>query len=528
VSTDYGLLGPLEAVVDGRAAKLGGPKQRAVLALLLADGDTVVPASRLIDELWGDEPPSSAANLVQGYVSGLRKVLGKNAIETRGTGYIAHVGPQGLDLRRFERLAHEGSKALVDGRPAAASDRFLEALALWRGAPLADLADETGLQPLVARLEELRTLARERRLEAELACGRHADVVGEATALAHEHPLRERPCGLLMRALYGSGRQAEALDVYRQARETLVAELGIEPGRWLRDLHASMLRQDASLQEDVAAIPAEREALRSLVVAALDEGALEALLALAEPLSREPAREILVVRAVSDGADLGSAVAQLHSSRSALLERGVEARAAAFTSVTPGADLARVTAEHDVDLLVIDAPDRLLEDARLLTMLERAPCDVAIVVGGSPRPGPVLVAFAGAEHDWSAVEVGAWLARNSGVGLRLAGAATGAEGRDASRLLASASLAVQRAFGVPAEPLLVEPSPEALVAAAADAGVVVAGLTDRWRRDGLGRARTALATRPVGSTVLVRRGVRPGGLAPRESETRFTWTIAAG
>jgi hypothetical protein len=211
-----------------------------------------------------------------------------------------------------------------------------------------------------------------------------------------------------------------------------------------------------------------------------------------------------------------------------LLERGVEARAAAFTSVTPGADLARVTAEHDVDLLVIDAPDRLLEDARLLTMLERAPCDVAIVVGGSPRPGPVLVAFAGAEHDWSAVEVGAWLARNSGVGLRLAGAATGAEGRDASRLLASASLAVQRAFGVPAEPLLVEPSPEALVAAAADAGVVVAGLTDRWRRDGLGRARTALATRPVGSTVLVRRGVRPGGLAPRESETRFTWTIAAG
>jgi hypothetical protein len=136
------------------------------------------------------------------------------------------------------------------------------------------------------------------------------------------------------------------------------------------------------------------------------------------------------------------------------------------------------------------------------------------------------VPFAGAEHDWAAVELGAWLARARGVDLRLAGAAVGLDGRDASRLLANASIAVQRALGVPAEPVLVAPEPDALVAVANEAGIVVVGLTDRWRRDGLGKARTALATRTAAPTVLVRRGMRPGGLAPRESETRFTWTIA--
>ena len=147
-------------------------------------------------------------------------------------------------------------------------------------------------------------------------------------------------------------------------------------------------------------------------------------------------------------------------------------------------------------------------------------------MGGPVGPGPVVVPFAGAEHDWAAVELGAWLARARSTRLLLAGAATGADGRDASRLLANASIAVQRALGVPAEPVLVEPEPEALVSAAADAGVVVVGLTDRWRREGLGRTRTALATQTSSPTVLVRRGVRPGGLAPRGSETRFTWTIA--
>jgi hypothetical protein len=176
----------------------------------------------------------------------------------------------------------------------------------------------------------------------------------------------------------------------------------------------------------------------------------------------------------------------------------------------------------------VDAPDRLLEDTRLATLLEDAPCDVAVLVAGEPGGGAIVVPFGGAEHDWAAVELGAWFALGMRLPLRVAGAAIGAEGGDASRLLASASLAVQRAFGVDAEPMLVEPTPEALVAATKAAAVVVVGLTDRWRRDGIGHARAALAASPHHPTLLVRRGLRPGGLGPSSSQTRFTWTIGPG
>ncbi|HEX6725227.1 MAG TPA: AfsR/SARP family transcriptional regulator, partial [Gaiella sp.] len=243
----YRLLGPLEADVDGREALLGGPKQRSTLALMLCHPGTVVPASRLLDGLWGDDPPATAANLVQGYVSGLRKALGRDAIETRGRGYVVHVTQGTLDLERFERLAHEGSQALERDDPARAADTLSEALLLWRGPALADLADEPALAAVIARLEELRVLALERRLEAELALGHHADVVAELEGLVAEHPLRERPRGLLMTALYRSGRQAEALEAYRSARAMLVGELGIEPGAWLSELHAAILRQDLEL-----------------------------------------------------------------------------------------------------------------------------------------------------------------------------------------------------------------------------------------------------------------------------------------
>jgi hypothetical protein len=194
----------------------------------------------------------------------------------------------------------------------------------------------------------------------------------------------------------------------------------------------------------------------------------------------------------------------------------------------PGADLSRLAAEQEAELLLVDAPDRLLEDSRLLALLEEAPCDVAVLVDGEAGREPVIVPFAGAEHDWSAVELGAWFALGASKPLRLAGASTGAGGGDASRLLASASLAVQRAFGVHAEPMLVDPTPEALLEATRDAALVVVGLTDRWRRDGIGHARAALAASPHHPTLLVRRGLRPGGLGPRSSQTRFTWTIGPG
>jgi hypothetical protein len=183
----------------------------------------------------------------------------------------------------------------------------------------------------------------------------------------------------------------------------------------------------------------------------------------------------------------------------------------------------RSAAEQDVDLLLIDAPAGLLDDRDLAAVLGGAPCDVAVLVGGELGLGPVLVPFTGAEHDWSAIEIGAWLAGAQDVPLRLAGPGKGP--RDASRLLADASLAVQRALGVAAEPHLVEPDAGDLVRAAREAALVVSGLSDRWRDDGLGPVRSALAAEARPPVLLVRRGLRPGGLAPPESYTRFTWTI---
>jgi len=540
VALEYRVLGPLEATVDGQPVALGPPRNRALLVLLLAQANQVVPSTRLIDELWGEDPAPSAANILQGAVSQLRKTLGRDAIDTRGTGYAVRVEPDQLDVHRFERLADAGSAALETGRFDEAADSLAEALGLWRGEALGDLAGEDAVYQVAARLEELRLIVRERMLEAELGRGRHADVLPEVQTLAREQPLRERPQGLLMLALYRCGRQAESLEAYRTTRAHLVEELGIEPGPALQELEQQILRQDAALiaagagsAPEHGATPqaaARAEPTSAILVAPLDPAALDQLAALGEALARDPARELLLVGTVSHAHELAERSRELEARRAALAEQGATVRAAAFTSLAPGADLARLTREQAVELALIDAPDDLLEDARVLTLLEQAPCDVAIVAGAArmmarESDGPVLVPFGGAAHDWAAVELGAWIARNAGVGLRLAGAATGPEGRDASRLLANASLAVQRALGVSAEPVLVPPEPDAVIAAASGAGVIVVGLTERWKRTGLGSVRTALATRAAAPTVLVRRGTRPGGLAPRGSETRFTWTL---
>jgi hypothetical protein len=191
-----------------------------------------------------------------------------------------------------------------------------------------------------------------------------------------------------------------------------------------------------------------------------------------------------------------------------------------------GDDLVRLASEQDVDLLLVDGRPEL-DDPVLEAVLVRAPCDVAIHVGRAqpPRAGPVLVLFAGSDHDWTAVEVGAWIAGARGVPLRLAGPAEGEQ--DASRALASVALAVQRVLGIAAEPVLLAPAAADVLTAAEDAAVVVVGLPERWRRSGLGRVRGALAVDARPPALLVRRGLRPGGLAPRESLTRFTWTVRA-
>jgi DNA-binding SARP family transcriptional activator len=528
---EFRILGPLEVWDERGEVSLAGPKPRALLALLLLHPNEVVPADRLIDELWGEDSPERAAAALRVNVSRLRKSLAQDVLTTRSPGYVIRVGPDELDLHRFERLVEEGRSLLARGLAADASERLRDALSLWRGPALADFAYENFARTAIARLEEIRLAAVELRIDADLALGRHDELVGELEALVAEHPLRERLRTCLMTALYRSGRQAEALDAYQAARRALVGELGIEPSPALQELERAILRQDPSL--DVEAPARLREvAERSILVAITHETHVEALLALSEPLVRNPPRVLILARLVSDAAELRSASAWLEERRSALEERGVVARATSFTSTAPGEELARLATELDVELLLANAPDELLAegapDEQLTALLAGTPCDVALLVSrGAPPEGPVLVPFGGAEHDWAAVELGAWFARAAEAPLRLAGAAAVPEQgrRDASRLLSHGALAVQRVLGISAEPLLTPPGEEGMLEASRDAGLLVVGLSTRWHREGLGSARLRLAREAIPPTLLVRRGLRPGGLAPPASLTRFTWSI---
>ena len=241
------LLGPLEVSTDGRSVSVGGAKPRALVAALALDSGRVVSVDRLVESLWPGEPPDTAGHAVQVYVSQLRKLLGHQTIATRPPGYVLELDPRAVDVHRFARLVSEGRETLGAGDPTAASSLLREALALWRGPALADFTYEPFAQTEIARLEELRLVALEERIGADLALGRHAELGSELEALVEAQPLRERPRAQLMLALYRSGRQADALAAYRDARETLVEELGIEPGPELRKLEAAILRQDDAL-----------------------------------------------------------------------------------------------------------------------------------------------------------------------------------------------------------------------------------------------------------------------------------------
>jgi DNA-binding SARP family transcriptional activator len=233
---EFRILGPLEVLENGRQIELGGAKQRALLAILLLHANEVVSTDRLIDALWEDEAPANGRKTLQVYVSQLRKALGKGRVETRPPGYVLRVEGDELDLARFRQLVEAGEHR--------------QALALWRGTALADFAYQRFAQAEITVLDELRLACLENRIETDLAAGRQAAVVGELEALVEAHPLRERLREQLMLALYRSGRQAEALDAYQDARQALVEELGIEPGRSLRALQKSILAQDRTLDLD--------------------------------------------------------------------------------------------------------------------------------------------------------------------------------------------------------------------------------------------------------------------------------------
>ena len=245
---DFRILGPLEARDGDVSVPLGPKKQRALLAVLLLNANRTVSLDRLVEQLWGDEPPDTAAKVIQTHVSRLRKVLPDGMLRTRAPGYVLEIEGEELDLERFERLCAEGRRALAGGEPEQVAASLSAALALWRGPALAEFVSEPFSVTEGARLEKLRLAALEDRIDAELALGRHADVVVELESLVVRHPLRERLRGQLMVALYRSGRQADSLAVYSETRRILVEELGIEPSRELRELERAVLRHDPALE----------------------------------------------------------------------------------------------------------------------------------------------------------------------------------------------------------------------------------------------------------------------------------------
>ncbi|HET7236895.1 MAG TPA: BTAD domain-containing putative transcriptional regulator, partial [Actinomycetota bacterium] len=242
----FGILGPVEVSGGNGPAPLGGPKQRTVLAHLILNPGQVVPADQLIDALWGEEPPENARGILQTYVSRLRSIVGTDVLERRPPGYVLLADPEEVDAVLFERLLREARRGAVD--PKDAVPRLTEALDLWRGPALADLADEPSFSAEIARLEELRLQATQERIAAELELGHYAQAVAELESLTRVHPLRERLWEELMLALYRLGRPADALAAYERARGILADELGVDPSRDLRALHERILREDPELE----------------------------------------------------------------------------------------------------------------------------------------------------------------------------------------------------------------------------------------------------------------------------------------
>jgi hypothetical protein len=422
--------------------------------------------------------------VLQAHVSALRKALGADAIETKPPGYVLHAEPS--DLTRFEALADQ-ARATSDAARRASLLR--SALDLWRGEPLAEFRREPFAAGAAARLAELRLEATAMRVDAELELGAHERLLPELFALVESEPLRERPRRQLMLALYRSGRQADALGVYRDGRRRLVDELGIEPGPALQELERAILRQDTALVAPGSPRP------RGPIVC---WG--RAPLALLAPLGRElvavelagSARELLTVSARAATPGL---------------------RQAAFVSHDRDADVARLAREQEAELLVVSAASELL--------LALAPCDVAVVNAvAAPGEGPVVVPFGGARDEWPALEAALWLAQAHGRTLRLLGVEARDDRRDASRMLAAASLALQRFAGASPETALVAPGAGGILGEGA--GVIVASLSEAM----LDPTRAELLERATVPVLLVHGGPRPGGLAPDRTLTRYRWSLA--
>lgn len=276
---DYRILGPLEAYDGDRPLSLGGGRQRAVLALLLLHGNEALTRDVIIDRLWGESPPPTAAKVLQNCISALRKELpdGAERLRTVGTSYALQLDPDELDRDRFEHAVAKARAAAATGDHAQAADELREALTMWRGAPLSEFAYERFAEEEIVRLAELHVAAVEDRIDADLACGRAEELVPELEGLVARHPLRERLRGQLMLALYRAGRQADALAVYQDARAALLGELGLEPTRALQDLQKAILAQEPQLDARRAqTITPGRRAATPIIGRDAELGVLEA------------------------------------------------------------------------------------------------------------------------------------------------------------------------------------------------------------------------------------------------------------
>jgi predicted ATPase/DNA-binding SARP family transcriptional activator len=397
-SIEFRVLGPVAAVDDEGPLELGAPKQRALLALLLLHANTVVSRDRLVDALWGADPPRSAVSSLQVYVHGLRRTIGAERIETHGTGYRLSLDPAELDLSRFERLVEAAADALAAGRAADAAEKLQDALALWAGAALADLAGEPVHDAEAGRLEERRVRALELLHDAELALGRHDELVPELERLIAAEPYRERFRAQHALALYRSGRQVDALAACRAARELLVEELGVDPGPELQELERRILRHDPELAAPDAPAPARlqlptpptplvgrrlevtavcallrREEVR-LVTLTGPGGAGKTRLALAAAAELGPELRdgavFVDLSAVRDPALLGSSIAQ------------------ALGLADGGASVEETLAEHLRDrsmVLLLDNLEQLLPDVELVAELLSAAPRLLVLVTSRAR-----------------------------------------------------------------------------------------------------------------------------------------------
>src|SRR4051794_10008322 len=503
------LLGPVAARRSGRELRVTAAKHRVILAALGLRVGEVVSTDVLIETLWSYRPPPTAAKALQVYVSELRKLIEvaprqPRVLTSQAPGYRLSVGRESVDLARFERLWSAGREALAGGDAAGTQKLLREALSLWRGDPLADFRFEDAFAADIRRLEELRIACLEDRFDADLALGEHARLIPEIEALVRSQPLRERLRGQLMVALYRSGRQTDALAAYQSARDQLVDEFGIDPSPALVALERQILQQDSALSAPAANRPAGEVAatVRTLLVVSQSSRDLEALTDLAETIARSDGHhEVVLARVVTAMPDrdptprLREVTRALAERRDQFSELNLRVRVAAFASSDPAVDLLKLAHHQDADLLLVDGTQTLLEGrfGAIDALLRDAACDVALHVprGAAEKDQPIVVPFAGSEHDWAALELGALLARVERRPLVLAGVDRSQTGSDSSRLLATASLVIQRVGNVIAEPVLVHPGADAILKIAGG-GHVVTGLSARFREEGLGDTRFRL------------------------------------